>query len=49
MAENADKEPYTDQWGTFISGQAPIKNETGEITNFLSIREDISSLKESVS
>ncbi|HXH60486.1 MAG TPA: diguanylate cyclase, partial [Fimbriimonadaceae bacterium] len=27
----ADKEPTTDEWGTFISGYAPIRDETGNV------------------
>ncbi|OGJ65509.1 hypothetical protein A3A67_04905 [Candidatus Peribacteria bacterium RIFCSPLOWO2_01_FULL_51_18] len=29
LEPTADAEPMTDQWGTFISGMAPIKNEQG--------------------
>ena len=33
----ADREPYTDQWGTFISGQAPIKDEKGRVIAMFSV------------
>lgn len=33
----ADREPFTDQWGTFLSGQAPIKNGTGSVVAFLGV------------
>ena len=33
----ADKEPYTDQWGTFISGHAPIKDANGNLTALLGV------------
>ena len=33
----ADQEPYTDQWGTFISGHAPIKDDHGAVIAVLGV------------
>jgi len=36
-AATVDKEPYTDQWGTFITGHAPIKDTRGEVVAVLGV------------
>lgn len=33
----ADTKPYTDRWGTFISGYAPVKDDNGEIVALVGI------------
>lgn len=37
----ADTEPYTDRWGTFISGYAPIRDDRGKVLAILGL--DLSS------
>ncbi len=37
-----DDEPYTDEWGTFISGYAPIKNSAGQIIAIVGADSDVS-------
>jgi diguanylate cyclase (GGDEF)-like protein/PAS domain S-box-containing protein len=36
-ASNADYEPYTDDWGTFISGYAPVFDSKGEFVALLGV------------
>ena len=36
------KEPYTDEWGTFISGFYPVKNSSGQVVGVLGIDYDVS-------
>jgi methyl-accepting chemotaxis protein len=36
------KEPYTDEWGTFISGFYPITNDAGAVTGVLGLDFDVS-------
>ena len=33
----ADKEPYTDEWGTFVSGYAPFYDSTGKIAGAVGV------------
>jgi len=33
----ADSQPYSDRWGTFISGYAPIKNEKGKTVGIVGV------------
>ncbi|MGE5380907.1 MAG: methyl-accepting chemotaxis protein [Methylocystaceae bacterium] len=40
----ADAKPYTDQWGTFLSGYAPIKDMNGQVVGLLGVDEDISNI-----
>lgn len=37
MLPNANKTSYTDQWGTFISGYAPIKGSNNQIAGILAV------------
>ncbi|MCL2214937.1 MAG: methyl-accepting chemotaxis protein [Treponema sp.] len=36
------KEPYTDEWGTFVSGFLPILDDSGKITGILGLDLDVS-------
>ena len=36
------KEPYTDEWGTFISGFSPIVNDSGAVAGVLGLDFDVS-------
>ncbi|MGE5423230.1 MAG: methyl-accepting chemotaxis protein, partial [Ignavibacteriales bacterium] len=38
----ADEEPYTDEWGTFLSGYAPIYNSQGQVVAILGVDIDVS-------
>jgi predicted transcriptional regulator len=43
---SVDDKPYTDQWGTFISGSAPIKDDAGRTVAVFSVDIDASKLTE---
>lgn len=43
---SADKDPYTDKWGTFISGFAPIKNSSGTSVAVLGVDRIAEDIKE---
>ena len=36
------KEPYTDEWGTFVSGFLPVKNDSGRVAGVLGLDLDVS-------
>lgn len=40
----ASKEFYTDQWGTFLSGYAPVKDSTGKVVGVLGVDMDSSTV-----
>jgi len=40
----ADEEMYTDEWGTFLSGYAPIKNSQGEVVAIVGVDIDASEI-----
>jgi len=40
----ANEEIYTDQWGTFLSGYAPIRNSNGEVVAIIGIDIDASNI-----
>ncbi|WP_066890023.1 methyl-accepting chemotaxis protein [Clostridium nigeriense] len=43
---SADKEMYTDEWGTVISGYAPIKNSNGKVIAIIGVDIDSSKILE---
>ena len=43
---SVDEEPFTDQWGTFISGFAPIKDSTGKTVAVLGVDRIADDVKE---
>jgi adenylate cyclase len=42
----ASNEPYTDEWGTFMSGYAPIKDSAGNVAGVLGLDFDIKTVQE---
>jgi len=44
-----DREPYTDRWGTFISGYAPVRDSQGEVVAILGADISIEEIAESQS
>lgn len=42
----ANEEPYQDQWGTFVSGTAPMYDESGELQALLGVDIDADRLRE---
>jgi len=42
----ADEEPYSDRWGTFLSGYAPIYNSQSQIVGIVGVDLDVSYVKD---
>lgn len=41
---SANKDLYTDKWGTFLSGYAPVKNSEGEVIAIVAVDIDVSNI-----
>jgi len=39
-----NKEMYTDKWGTFLSGYAPVRNSSGEVVAIVGVDIDVSNI-----
>jgi methyl-accepting chemotaxis protein len=46
VAPLASDEPYTDEWGTFMTGYAPIYDSDGNVAGVLGVDFDIATVKE---
>jgi sensor histidine kinase regulating citrate/malate metabolism len=45
-APHVSAEPYTDEWGTFLTGYAPIYDSSGNVAGVLGVDFDIATVKE---
>ncbi|WP_094228751.1 HAMP domain-containing protein [Methanolobus psychrotolerans] len=46
VGPHASDEPYTDEWGTFMTGYAPIYDSDGNVAGVLGVDFDIATVKE---
>lgn len=46
VAPHVSEEPYTDEWGTFMTGYAPVYDSNGNIVGVLGVDFDIATVKQ---